>query len=82
MEPVNFVGMNTKYVADGCGDLPACVEKQDDGAVCITSVWQPSEEDLKILNDGGCVCLALYGTQPPVGMWSQKVDTIVEGGNR
>jgi len=27
MEPVNFVGMNTNYVADGCGDLPAAVEK-------------------------------------------------------
>lgn len=27
MEPVKFAGMNTNYVADGCGDLPAAVEK-------------------------------------------------------
>ena len=78
MEPVKFVGMNTNYVADGCGDLPALVEPQNDGVACITSVWQLSEEDLKILNEGGCVCLAVYGSQPPVGMWAQKVNTIVE----
>ena len=82
MEPVKFVGMNTNYVADGCGDLPALVEQQEGSMPCITSVWQPSEEDLKILNEGGCVCLALYGTQPPVGMWVQKVETIVEDGNQ
>ena len=26
MEPVKFKDMNTNYVADGCGDLPAMVE--------------------------------------------------------
>lgn len=38
MEPVKFHGMNTNYVADGCGDLPAMVEPQEDGMACITSV--------------------------------------------
>ena len=78
MEPVKFVGMNTNYVADGCGDLPALVEPQEDGMACITSVWKPSEEELKILNEGGCVCLAVYGSQPPVGMWVQQVNTITD----
>ena len=82
MEPVKFVGINTKYVADGCGDLPALVEPQEDSMACITSVWKPSEDDLKILNEGGCVCLAVYGSQPPVGMWAQKVDIIVDWGNQ
>ena len=50
MKPVKFVGMNTNYVAEDCGDLPALAEKQEDGMACITSVWQPSEEELKILN--------------------------------
>ena len=31
MEPVKFEGMNTNYTADGCGDLPALVESQEDG---------------------------------------------------
>ena len=82
MEPVKFHGMNTNYTADGCGDLPAAVDKDpDNGLPVITSVWKPSEEDLKILNEGGCVCLAVYGQQPPVGMWVQKVN-IVESGNQ
>lgn len=81
MEPVKFLGMNTNYVADGCGDLPTMVKKEDEGMVSITSVWEPSEEDLKILNEGGCVCLAVYGSQPPVSMWVQEVN-IVEDGNQ
>ena len=76
MEPVKFVGMNTNYVADSCDDLPALVEKQGSGEVCITSVWKPSEEDLKRLNEGGCVCLAVYGGQPPVSLWVQEVNIV------
>lgn len=79
MEPVKFKDMNTNYVADGCGDLPAMVEidKTPNGNTqVITSVWKPSEEDLKILQEGGCVCLSVYGCQPPVGMWVQQVELI------
>ena len=76
MEPVKFVGMNTNYVAENCGDLPALVEQQEEGMVSITSVWKPSEEDLKILNEGGCVCLSVYGGQPPVSMWVQEVEIV------
>lgn len=76
MEPVKFVGMNTNYVADGCDDLPALVEKQESGEACITSAWKPSEEDLERLNKGGCVCLAVYGCQPPVSLWVQEVNIV------
>lgn len=76
MEPVKFYGMNTNYVAEGCGDLPTMVEKDESGMVSITSVWKPSEEDLKILNEGGCVCLAVYGNQPPVSLWTQEVNIV------
>lgn len=76
MEPVKFAGMNTNYVAEGCGDLPTMVQQEEAGMVSITSVWRPSEEDLKILNDGGCVCLAVYGSQPPVAMWAQEVNIV------
>ena len=76
MKPIKFEGMNTNYGADSCDDLPTMVEKHDSGDVQITSVWEPSEEDLRILNSGGKVCLCLYGTQPPVAMWVQEVNTV------
>lgn len=78
MNPVKFKDMNTNYVADGCGDLPAMVElgQEPNGGTVITSVWKPDEADLKILMEGGCVCLSLYGCQPPVGMWVQQVELI------
>lgn len=78
MKPIPFVGMNTNYVADNCDDLPTMVEKCESGALQITSVWEPSEEDLRILNAGGKVCLCLYGTQPPVAMWVQEVTPLNE----
>lgn len=78
MKPIKFVGMNTNYVADGSDDLPTYVEKHESGMLQITSVWEPSEEDLRILQQGGKVCLCLYGTQPPVAMWVQEVDTLNE----
>lgn len=77
MEPVKFVGMNTNYVAEDCGDLPTMVENDPDtGLPVITSVWKPSDEDLRILNEGGCICLSLFGSQPPVCMFAQIVDIV------
>lgn len=76
MKPIKFYGMNTNYVADGSDDLPTMVEKHESGALEITSVWEPSEEDMRLLNAGGKVCLALYGTQPPVAMWVQDVTKV------
>ena len=76
MKPVKFVGMNTNYVAEGSDDLPTMVQKGESGMLEITSVWEPSEEDLRLLNAGGKVCLALYGTQPPVAMWVQEVTKV------
>ena len=78
MEPIKFVGMNTNYVAQGCDDLPTLVEKSESGMLQITSVWEPSEEDLRILQEGGKVCLCLYGNQPPVSMWVQEVTPLNE----
>ena len=76
MIPIKFVGMNTNYVADNCDDLPTMVERHESGMLEITSVWEPSEEDLRILNEGGKVCLCLYGQQPPVAMWVQGVEKV------
>ena len=78
MKPIEFVGMNTNYVAEGCDNLPTYVENHESGMQQITSVWEPSEEDLRILQEGGKVCLSLYGHQPTVAMWVQEVDTLNE----
>ena len=72
MVPVRFVGADTVCVAPGCGDLPALFCEVDEKPAVI-SCWQPSEEELAILNAGGCVCLSVVGGQPPVCLWAQKV---------
>ena len=72
MKPVNFEGANCTYTAPGCEDLPARHELEGDH-LSVTSVWKPSDEDLKILNAGGCVCLNILGGQPPVAIYVQEV---------
>ena len=75
MNAVKFEGMNTTYTAPGCGDLPAHREIEDE-KLYITSCWKPSEEELAVLNAGGCVCLHVVGGQPPVAISAQRVTII------
>ncbi len=49
--------------------LPVKRALYEDGTPTIISYWKPSEEDLKILNSGGCVALNVLGqTMYPVFM--------------
>lgn len=32
----------------------------------VESAWEPTPEELKLLNQGGSVILRIYGSQPPV----------------
>lgn len=75
MKPVKFEGTNCTYTAPGCEDLPTLREFEDERPT-ITSVWKPSAEDLEELNNGGCVCLTVLGGQPPVSLWTQKVNIV------
>lgn len=75
MEPVKFPGVNVTYVAPGCKDLPTLVQGEE-GKLQVISCWKPSEEDLAVLNAGGCVCLSVLGGQPPVALWAQEVNII------
>lgn len=72
MKPVKFEGMNCTYTAPDCEDLPARCELEGEH-LSVLSAWKPSEEDLKLLNAGGCVCLSVLGGQPPVALWVQEV---------
>lgn len=51
-------------VLPGVGDLSARMHA-DGGRPCITSHWQPDEDDLKILNEGGVVELDVLSSQTP-----------------
>ena len=72
MKPVPFSTMNCNYTAPGCEDLPARQEEVN-GHLEVVSVWQPSQEELNILNAGGMICLSVIGGQPPVSIWAEKV---------
>jgi hypothetical protein len=77
MNPVKFAGMNVTFVAPGCDDLPA--KKQINkryNRPSVTSCWRPTDEELQVLNKGGCVCLSVIGGQPPVALWAQEAEVV------
>ena len=76
MKPIKFEGMNTNYVSGSCDDLPVMVAPDEAGNKTITSVWEFSAEDLECIQQGGKLCLCLYGQQPPVSLWVQEVNTV------
>jgi len=52
---------------DEYDNLTILVHELDDGTEVMTSCWQPSQEDLALLNNGGCVYLGILGaSHPPV----------------
>jgi hypothetical protein len=70
MTPTRINGATNTYVApegwdaekDGeCGKLPVRAEGRQ-----FSSAWQPSPDELAMLNAGGCVVLTVFGGQPPV----------------
>ena len=75
MEPVKFQGMNVTYVAPGCMDIPTYAEEKN-GKLEVTSCWKPSQEDMEVLNAGGCVCLCVRGGQPPVALWAEAISVV------
>jgi hypothetical protein len=59
--------------------LPVCEDIDPDSGTWTHSFWKPSAEDLKILNEGGCICLQVMATDekhPAVGMVVGK--TLIE----
>lgn len=53
---------NTLYIVD---------EQTEAGNVMI-SVWKPTADEVKVINEGGSVCLGIIGTShPPVWVWAQ-----------
>lgn len=52
--------------AGKCGALSVCDTQGSGGFPMMISKWQPDENDLKTLMDGGAVYLAVYGQTHPV----------------
>lgn len=82
MKPVAFKGANKVYTSpknweeekDGkCGDLPVFEGTDSRGHNVIVSAWQPSEKDLKRLNEGKPLFLQIVGiAQPPVALYTDN----------
>lgn len=51
-----------------CGTLPI---RLVDG-MCL-SAWEPTPDELAILNAGGSVILQVVGGQPPVMLWAEPI---------
>lgn len=50
----------------------AIVDEKIDGVNHMTSVWEPTPAELKMLNEGGAVRLTILGTgHPPVKLSTQ-----------
>ena len=73
MNPVTFKGMTN--ILQGTPQLEAATKTEIAPLpVCrvenaIISCWKPSADELKVLNAGGVVTLAIFsGSQPPVAV--------------
>ena len=79
MYPVEFPEQNGVVVAEGCEDLPACNQYNEQFMTDeVISLWQFSDDDLvailKQLKAGirPAIHLSVIGGQPPVSMWVRK----------
>ncbi len=53
-----------------CGTLPIIYRKDaHDNDECV-SAWQPTPDELRMLNDGGYVILSVIGWQVPVSVYA------------
>lgn len=79
MNAVNFKEQNSVFVADGCGNLPACRQFNEQFQVDeIISCWEFTDEELvKILQEvkegkRPQIFLSVIGGQPPVSLFTRS----------
>lgn len=55
---------------EGREDIHDLYAYRDEEQTMFTSVWQPTAEELELLNQGQPVCLSVLGAiHPPVKLW-------------
>lgn len=76
MYPIEFPEQNTVFVAEGCDNLPACRQYNEQfHSQEVISCWELSDNDcmeiLRQIENGKkpVICLDVVGGQPPVGLW-------------
>lgn len=76
MYPIEFPEQNTVFVAEGCDNLPACIQYNEQfQSQEVISCWELSDDDcmeiLKQIENGKkpVICLDVIGGQPPVSLW-------------
>jgi hypothetical protein len=52
-----------------CGALPIRVLPYADGGLCCESAWEPTPQELEMLNAGGQIVLRVIGWQVPVALY-------------
>lgn len=79
MNPVKFQEQNSVFVADGCGDLPACKQYNEQFQTDeVVSCWEFSDEELvQILKEVKAgkrpqIFLCIVGGQPPVSLFMRS----------
>ncbi len=58
------LGKPNDWDAEENGDCVHLLVRIEDGCVC--SAWEPTPDELAMLNAGGSVILSIVGGQPPV----------------
>lgn len=59
-----------------CGALPIRVSRANDGTIRhCDSAWEPTPQELEMLNVGGSVILRVAGWQCPVALWAEPPKT-------
>ena len=79
MKPIEFPEQNTVFVADGCDNLPACRQYNEQfHSQEVISCWELSDDDcmeiMKQIENGKkpVICLDVIGGQPPVSLWVRE----------
>jgi hypothetical protein len=92
MKPKMIAGANANPGAprgwdpkkDGhCGTLPIRYTEDADGRIAqCESAWEPSAEELALLNAGGSVILRVIGWQVPVALYVEPADKAFQNSRR
>lgn len=62
-----------------CGALPINYRKDSYGNYESVSAWKPTDEELKLLNEGGFVILSVLGWQVPVSIYAADKEAAADG---
>lgn len=72
MQPVYTKNTNTKFIADGCGNLPATVKETPEGRV-IETCWKLTPEEMDKVMKSGVIFIQQWGIVPPMNVEARSM---------